>query len=37
MQSSTRSTADFASMNRTMRTATENPYADGVDAELYGR
>jgi hypothetical protein len=37
MQYSTRCTADFSQMNRTMREAAQNPFADGVDAELYGR
>lgn len=36
MASSTRSTADFAQMHRSMRTAAKNPFADGVDADLYG-
>lgn len=36
MQTSARSTADFAMMNRTMEMAAKNPFDDGVDAELYG-
>lgn len=37
MQTAIRSTADFAQMRRTMRAAASNPFADGVDADLYGR